>query len=135
VVVLGLGLGGMAWLGLRQLRQQACEQHSQISYHVASYDDRLALREISYVPEGEHHDQRDWTDIRPRIDDYEREWFALRTRACVEEQTALTRCLDAQAGRLRGRIAKWVRGDPSWATVDLDDAIPAPTRCVEQLGN
>jgi hypothetical protein len=132
VVVLGLGLGGIAWLGLRQLHQLACEEHSETGYHVVTYDQRLALREISRAPEGAQQDQSRWAEIRPRLDDHEREWMALRTRACEEGHTALTSCLDAQAGKLAARIKRWVRGDPSWETADLDDAIPAPARCLEQ---
>jgi hypothetical protein len=121
VLVLGLYFSGIAWFGARQLRYQACEERSETSYHVASYDQRLRLREISR-----------WGEIRPRLDDHEREWMALRTRACKEEHTALTGCLDAQAGKLSVRINRWSRGEPGWATADLDDAIPAPARCLEQ---
>lgn len=134
LAVLVLGLSGAAWLGWQQVRQQACEKYSQKGYQIASYGDRLALGEITGVPEGARHNRRDWTDIRPRLDDYEREWISLRTRACVEGHTALTRCLDHQAGKLAVRINAWVHGDPSWVTDDLDDAIPAPTRCLEGLG-
>jgi hypothetical protein len=121
VLVLGLYFCGFAWLGSRQLHHQACEERSETSYHVASYDQRLRLREVSR-----------WGEILPRLDDHRREWMALRTRACEEGHTALTRCLDAQAGKLSVRINRWSRGDPGWATADLDHAIPAPTRCLEQ---
>jgi hypothetical protein len=136
LLVLGLYFSGFAWLGSRQLRYQACEQRSETSYHVASYDQRLRLREISGAPKGAQQDQSRWAEsrwaqIRPRLDDHRREWMALRTRACKEGHTALTRCLDAQAGKLSVRINRWSRGEPGWATADLDHAIPAPARCLE----
>jgi hypothetical protein len=131
LLVLGLYFGGIAWLGSRQLRYQACEQRSETSYHVASYDQRLRLREISRAPVGAPQGQSRWAQIRPRLDDHRREWMELRTRACKEGHTALTRCLDAQAGKLSVRINRWSRGEPGWATADLDHAIPAPARCLE----
>jgi hypothetical protein len=132
VLAFGLSFGGIAWLGSRQLHHQACEERSETSYHVASYDQRLRLREISRAPVGAPQGQSRWGEIRPRLDDPEREWMALRTRACKEGHTALTRCLDAQAGKLSVRVNRWSRGEPGWATADLDDAIPAPARCLEQ---
>jgi hypothetical protein len=134
VLVLALAFIGLAWWGERQIRQQACEKRSRFHHEVASYDDRLQLRETAAAPEGVPPDQSKWAEIRTRLDNHEREWIPLRTRACVERDTALERCLDAQAGKTALRIDAWIDGDPSWATVDLDDALPAPTRCLEQLG-
>ncbi len=130
VLALVFGVGAGAWTGWRHVRRGVCEQRSQTDYHVAYKNERLVLREISRDVEGVPGEDREWGELRPRLDDHRREWIELRTRACVERHSAAARCLDDQAAALSGRVHSWVAGDPSWGTSELDDAIPSPLRCL-----
>ena len=57
----------------------------------------MALREITGVPEGAHRDQVDWTDIRPRFDEYElqirREYGWVPDNAFREARSKILRSL------------------------------------------
>ena len=124
VLTVALALAGWTVAATARQREATRTECEHSAHEIdADWNDAVAARlEQAFLATGKAHAATDWAHSRPWMDNYVREWAAIRERTCLETRleerrspashAAITACLDERRATFLGVLDVWAEMSP-----------------------